>query len=289
MSQLPSNLRSLLSARWLMATASATALITLSACSPAAETSDETVSVAAETEVAETVAEVTDRAEATAEDMADEMSETVEAIEDVSEVRQAGSHVHGVANLSMALDGTTLAVELESPLYNLIGFEHTPEDDAQRAAVATAEAALSDASTLFTFTPDAGCAAESTDPVKLFPTDDQDHSDHEHSEHSHDHDHHDDSHSHDHDDHDHDHGDHDHEEHAHDHDGHDHEGHDHAHKDAMLTYSFVCERPDSLTWMGTSLFDAFDNLETVDFVYLGPDTQMSETLTGSSGRVQLAN
>lgn len=43
-------------------------------------------------------------------------------------------HVHGVAELTAALDGNTLSVGLHSPLDNLVGFEHAPETAEQKAA-----------------------------------------------------------------------------------------------------------------------------------------------------------
>ncbi len=45
------------------------------------------------------------------------------------------AHVHGTAALRIAVEGPQLVVELESPLANLLGFEHAPRTDAQRAAV----------------------------------------------------------------------------------------------------------------------------------------------------------
>lgn len=44
------------------------------------------------------------------------------------------AHVHGVVGLDVAIEGKTLHIELESPLDNLLGFEHKPNTPAQRAA-----------------------------------------------------------------------------------------------------------------------------------------------------------
>src|SRR6187431_2577567 len=49
--------------------------------------------------------------------------------------RAADAHVHGVASLQVALDGNRLNVEFSSPLDNLVGFEHAPRTDKQKAAV----------------------------------------------------------------------------------------------------------------------------------------------------------
>jgi hypothetical protein len=70
-----------------------------------------------------------------------------------------GAHVHGVAILNMVLDGNTLFIELESPAVNLIGFEHAPVSEKQKAAFDTAQQILADTKRLFHFsTP--GCRAE---------------------------------------------------------------------------------------------------------------------------------
>ncbi|HUP95587.1 MAG TPA: DUF2796 domain-containing protein [Burkholderiales bacterium] len=47
----------------------------------------------------------------------------------------ADAHVHGVATLQVALDGNRLNVDFSSPLDNLVGFEHAPRTDKQKAAV----------------------------------------------------------------------------------------------------------------------------------------------------------
>lgn len=87
---------------------------------------------------------------------------------DENEVRQVDSHVHGDALLSMALDGRVLSIELESPLYNLLGFEHAPETPKQTRRLELAEEALSQADNLFRFNTEAGCAAlPLARPVKL--------------------------------------------------------------------------------------------------------------------------
>lgn len=66
-----------------------------------------------------------------------------------------GAHQHGVARLDVVLDGKQLVISLESPLDNLLGFEHAPRNDRQRAAVKKMEAALQAADA---FQPDVAAA-----------------------------------------------------------------------------------------------------------------------------------
>ena len=71
-------------------------------------------------------------------------------------VLAAGGHQHGVARLDVVIDGATLVVSLESPLDNLLGFEHAPRNEKQRAAVRSMETRLQTAD-LFKPNAEAGC------------------------------------------------------------------------------------------------------------------------------------
>lgn len=67
-----------------------------------------------------------------------------------------GAHEHGSARLDVVVDGATLVIALDSPLANLLGFEHAPRNDRQRAAVDQLAAALQ-AAEAFKPNPEAGC------------------------------------------------------------------------------------------------------------------------------------
>ena len=101
---------------------------------------------------------------------------------DDKDVRQLGSHVHGNASLSMALDGEVLVIELESPLYNLLGFEHAPENERQRKTLEDAEIKVSELDNLFTINPEAGCEGEVPEYSHLMYNHSKDHDD-DHSDH----------------------------------------------------------------------------------------------------------
>ncbi|PID59918.1 MAG: hypothetical protein CSB44_12220 [Gammaproteobacteria bacterium] len=70
--------------------------------------------------------------------------------------RQHGTHEHGAAHLTISQDGRQLAIEFESPWYNLVGFGHAPADEIQQETVDTALAAIEDGERLFA--PGKGCA-----------------------------------------------------------------------------------------------------------------------------------
>lgn len=103
--------------------------------------------------------------------------------EATGETRQAGAHSHGDASLAVAIDGARVFFELDSPMYNLLGFEHAPktpgEVDKHRKVAAT----LSQPDRLFSVNADAKCEADGSHSVDLFePAEhDDDHAD-DHSE-----------------------------------------------------------------------------------------------------------
>lgn len=75
---------------------------------------------------------------------------------------QAAPHEHGSARMNVAVEAERIVIELESPLHDLVGFEHAPRDARQRAAVAALEPALRDAARHFRPNPEAGCSAAET-------------------------------------------------------------------------------------------------------------------------------
>ena len=77
---------------------------------------------------------------------------------EASSTRAADSHTHGGATLGIALEGRTLTVELDTPLFNLLGFEHGAETVAQKAVAEKAESLLSKGASLFSFNSEAGCS-----------------------------------------------------------------------------------------------------------------------------------
>jgi len=55
------------------------------------------------------------------------------------------------------VDGAVVEIELEGPAANIVGFEHAPRDDAERATLDRAVATLKDGERLFGFPAAAGC------------------------------------------------------------------------------------------------------------------------------------
>jgi Protein of unknown function (DUF2796) len=167
------------------------------------------------------------------------------ALADEAEHREHGPHVHGVAELNVALDGNQLWIEFSSPAVNLVGFEHAPQDAEQKAAVRQATETLQDGARVFGTSPDAGC--ELAD-AKV--TTDIEHPGAEH---------HDDA--------------------AHDEDD-EHAGE--AHSEFQASYRFECVAPDALTQLEVRLFDLFPGTEEVEAQVIGRAAQTAAELTAAA-------
>ena len=191
-----------------------------------------------------------------------------------AETRFAESHAHGDASLAIVLDKSTITVEFDTPLYNLLGFEHTAETAEQKEAVAKAETVLTKGASLFVFNNAAKCSI--LNETKSIDFDLGDRKSEEEVD-NHEDDHHDGGHD-----------DEDHDDEDHDDDDHDDEDHDdETHKDIILQYEFKCESPKALKNVTVKLFEHFQNLTELDLVYLGPNTQKQTELSATKPRMDL--
>jgi len=163
---------------------------------------------------------------------------TAAGAQDPDGFRQHDAHVHGEAVLSLVLEGETLTAELRAPLANIVGFEHAPQTDGQRAALDAAYDTLRGGG-LYGVTGGA-CEFQSADLDAPFMMDGDG-----------------DSHDHDHDDHDH----------EHEHDD------DHAHAELTATHVYTCSQPDGIRAINAAAFELFDGFTSIDTVYLGDRTQ----------------
>ncbi len=217
------------------------------------------------------------------------------ALGDEAPMRQLGAHVHGAAELDVAVDagsGAALVV-LSGAAYNFFGFERAPASDEERAAIDAAYAAFELAPVAF---PAAAACTLTTVDIEAKR------GGHGHSHgHNHGHNH---DHGHDHgDDHDHDHDGHDHGHqhgHGHDHsDEHDHgHGHDHSHSDdhghgdderyagasdLVISWGFACENAARATQLDASgVFETFGRIERLQASFASGNRAGARALTASS-------
>ncbi len=84
-------------------------------------------------------------------------------------------HEHGVSSLNVALEGSKLEIELESPAMNIVGFEHVASSDEDKAKLASAQTALEKPLELFALPAAAGCVVQEAEVESpLFGNDDHD-------------------------------------------------------------------------------------------------------------------
>ena len=128
--------------------------------------------------------------------------------------RELDAHQHGHGFLNIAIEGSTMWIELETPGADIVGFEHPARSDDDKAAIEDAKGRLSDPIGLFGIPAEASCTLVEVSVVPVgygLGMDDDHHDEHGHDEH--DDDHHEEAHE-----------DEDHDEHAHD-------EHEEAHED----------------------------------------------------------
>ncbi len=157
--------------------------------------------------------------------------------------RQAGVHVHGIAQLLVVADRDHLAITLETPAVNVVGFEHNARTDAERERLRAAERALRNADRVAVPAASASCEPESvrissTQLDALNP-------------HNHEHDHAQDS------------------NHGHSHD--DQDGTSHA--EFVVDYRFVCNDPLALNRLSVTVFEHFPGFEAVNVQWALPSGQ----------------
>lgn len=152
------------------------------------------------------------------------------------EHRELGAHEHGHGTLNIAVEGNRVAMELETPGMDIVGFEHEAVSDEHKAAIEKAKAELAKPLALFKIPAGAACkVAEAKVALES--------ENHEHEEEHADHD-------------DHAKGeDHDDEKHA-DADHHDEDEHG-GHTAFHVTYALDCAKPSNLTAINFDYFNQF--------------------------------
>ena len=88
------------------------------------------------------------------------------------EKRELSAHVHGHGGLNIAIEGNRIALSLEVPGFDIVGFEHVAESDTDKAAIEAAFQTLEDPSNLFALKGAGNCEVVEVS-VELLNEDDQ--------------------------------------------------------------------------------------------------------------------
>ena len=173
------------------------------------------------------------------------------------------AHVHGLSELTIAMDAQLLEIQLISPAMNLVGFEHKASSKKDIAAVEQAESILRQHDSLF-LVAGGGCKhlETSIDSDDLLETDNH-HSDHsDHSDHAKD------SHK---------------DEHHHDHKEHE-QGE--SHSEIVASYSFSCKDSSKLSAITVSLFEQFPGIENINAMWVMLSKQGSVMLSANKSTIE---
>ena len=192
----------------------------------------------------------------------------------------ADKHVHGEAELFIAIEGKQILIEFESPADNILGFEHAPKTKKQRELLESSLDKLKSHRALISVS-GAACEQVATDVESPFADHDEDHhQEHNHDEHKHEEHHGEHKHDEHHDEHDEQHHKEQHAHHDH-HDEHDHGDHkDDGHSDFHASYKLVCDKNVAETLTATiNAFETFSGFEKIQVNWVTPDKQGASTAT----------
>ena len=86
----------------------------------------------------------------------------------------AAAHQHGIGELTIAIAGQQLHLELTTPYDDLLGFEHAPQSTTEHAKIAALMTSLRQPQNLFGLPEKAGCVLDGSDlHSPLFPAADE--------------------------------------------------------------------------------------------------------------------
>ena len=167
-----------------------------------------------------------------------------------------GPHEHGAARLDVTVDGSTVSIDLESPLANALPFEHAPSTPAQREAVQNMADALYRADKIFILPAAAQCRLKTvTLQSEVLPAELLDASTAQQPAKP---------------------------EHA-DHDAHATEA---QHADLDASFVFECAKPETLKNMDVALFSAWPALHELRAQVVSPTGQHAAELTAKAHTLQ---
>ena len=165
------------------------------------------------------------------------------------------AHLHGYAELTLALEGNILEISLESPSANIVGFEYKATSPEQIQVAKNAKAVLESPEGLFTFS-GGSCSLQKSnaDLSTLIEEVDEDDSHHEEQHHGHD-----------------------------DHDG----EHEEIHSEISASYSYVCQQGETLDTVTIKLIEQFPGIEKLKAMWLTDTKQGAVELTATSNHIRI--
>lgn len=173
------------------------------------------------------------------------VSQVAHADSSQEKTKQLGVHEHGLAELTIAIEGNVLEMQFESPAINLIGFEHKANTDKDIEVVESTVSLLSEPRHLFSFEGDqCSLIKKSVDASAILNVN----FDHE-------------------------------EEHAHE------DEHEEEHNEIAANYQYNCESIKDLSSMTVSMFEPFPNTQQIRVMWVKESKQGATTLNSKNKTV----
>ena len=180
------------------------------------------------------------------------------------ETRQVDKHEHGVGELNIAIEGSSINLEFMIPGADIVGFEYKAKSDEDISLVNTALAKFDDFSNIFTIPNAANCNLVEAE-IAINQGDDHD-DEHDHEEH---------------DEHD------EHEEHE-EHDEHEHEEHgEETHNEFVAHYSFTCGNVKEIDRINFTYFTTFPNSGELEIQFVSEMGSTSFEVEGDEPFINL--
>ena len=180
------------------------------------------------------------------------------------ETRQVDKHEHGVGELNIAIEGSSINLEFMIPGADIVGFEYKAKSDEDISLVNTALTKFDDFSNIFTIPNAANCNLVEAE-IAINQGDDHD-DEHDHEEHE----------KHD-----------EHEEHD-EHDEHEHEEHgEETHNEFVAHYSFTCGNVKEIDRINFTYFTTFPNSGELEIQFVSEMGSTSFEVEGDEPFINL--
>lgn len=163
---------------------------------------------------------------------------------------QQDAHLHGYVEMTVALEGRSLEIHLESPAINIIGFEHKATSKQQVQTIEQARQTLETSAELFSFD-GGGCILKQA--TADFPALIEANAHHE-------------------------------DEHAH---GEEHENAEDSHSEITAHFEYDCAQDEELNTINVNLIDHFPTIEKIKAMWVTDVKQGAVELTAKSNLIQL--
>lgn len=166
--------------------------------------------------------------------------------------RQHDAHEHGHAAMQVVLEGAELAINIEAPGMDIVGFERAPKGDAEKGRIQQAVTKLEDVTAMFALPEKAMCSVtEAHAELASLEADEDDHSEHKHSDHKD-----------------------------------DREDEASNHSAFHGHYAWRCKNPEALGHIDVRYFEVFPATAEIEGQIIGPNGQSAQELTAKSARIK---